>query len=1220
MTTLLKDLISIPERVHKGDFVLKLSEGVDHAEQTLRDYVVTKQLEDSFDQALGLIRSAVEARSSKAAYLHGSFGSGKSHFMAVLYLLLQHHKVARSVPELQGLVEKHDPWLQGRKFLLVPYHLIGATNLESAILGGYAKHVAKLHPEAPPPAVYMAASLLDDARGLREKMGDDSFFDRLGGGTGGGSGWGELEAGWDAGSFERAATDPGSEEAKRLAGDLIRAYFGGYEKMAAGSGEGFVPLDDGLAAISRHAEALGYDGLILFLDELILWLASHAADVEFLQREGQKLSKVVEATGKRPIPIISFVARQRDLRELVGEHVPGAERLGFGDVLQWWEGRFDRVVLENRNLPVIIQKRLLRPRDEAARQTLDGAFQETTRARNEILQILQGPNTDRGGFREVYPFSPALLEILVAVSSVLQRERTALKLLLQLLVDQRETLAVGDLVPVGDLWDVLEEGNEPFTEDMRRHFLAARKLWREKLKPILEREAGLQAGEEIAPDDPKARTLRNDSRLLKTLLLASLAPEAESLKGMTAGRLAALNHGTLRSPIPGQEPAIVLRKLRKWATEAGEIRISEDAADPTITLQVTGIDVESILAKAQGEDNQGNQRQLLKQRLFQLLGIDIHDSLFTEHRFRFRGTDRKVDVVFGNVRELPDESLRASRDGWKLVIDYPFDRGGQPTDDLERLRQFPETSRTLCWLPSFFSATSLRDLGRSVILEHVLAGERFAQYAAHLAPADQQQARVQLENQRNQLRQRLDQCMEAAYGVRTPEKGQLDASYDVEDHFQSLEPSFRPRPPAGPTMSAALEQLLEQTMEWEYPLHPHFQVDKIRPVDLGRVYEEVEKAIAAQDRRIRVEDRRTRELLQTIADPLKLGEMTEAHFLVSDYWRNHLEKHSHDAGGEMTIRKLRGFLDLPKARGLPREIQDLVLRLFATQTNRSFHLHGGPFNVGAKGELLDELVLVDQPLPAAQSWETAKKRAAAWFGITLLSSARNAANVSELATQLKAQAEAKAGPAQELVPALTAALAKIEQVDSHPARLRTAEAAARLLRKLQEKAKPEDRVEVLAAIELPSTEQALRRSIDTAKEVIAALEVVHWEAFSGAWRLASAAADGNRDRVREILEEDEIAIALAPALREAERQAIQLLSITKAPAPPSPAGATTASPPPASSPAQVSPPSKGWRRVDEGSEELSGERITSRLDELGRRAARDGRRLQLSWRIEERES
>lgn len=49
--TLMKELISIPERVHQGDFVLKLSEGLQHAEQTLKDYVVTSDLVKNFDIA-----------------------------------------------------------------------------------------------------------------------------------------------------------------------------------------------------------------------------------------------------------------------------------------------------------------------------------------------------------------------------------------------------------------------------------------------------------------------------------------------------------------------------------------------------------------------------------------------------------------------------------------------------------------------------------------------------------------------------------------------------------------------------------------------------------------------------------------------------------------------------------------------------------------------------------------------------------------------------------------------------------------------------------------------------------------------------------------------------------------------------------------------------------------------------------------------------------------
>ena len=98
MSTLLRDVITIPETVHKGDFVMSLAEGVADQHATLADYVVTAQLADAFNNALGFIASAVREDTSKAAYLDGSFGSGKSHFMAVLHLLLQRDPEARGDP------------------------------------------------------------------------------------------------------------------------------------------------------------------------------------------------------------------------------------------------------------------------------------------------------------------------------------------------------------------------------------------------------------------------------------------------------------------------------------------------------------------------------------------------------------------------------------------------------------------------------------------------------------------------------------------------------------------------------------------------------------------------------------------------------------------------------------------------------------------------------------------------------------------------------------------------------------------------------------------------------------------------------------------------------------------------------------------------------------------------------------------------------------------
>jgi hypothetical protein len=41
--------------------------------------------------------------------------------MAVLHLLLQHNADVRSVAALASVVAKHGGWLDGKRFLLVPY-------------------------------------------------------------------------------------------------------------------------------------------------------------------------------------------------------------------------------------------------------------------------------------------------------------------------------------------------------------------------------------------------------------------------------------------------------------------------------------------------------------------------------------------------------------------------------------------------------------------------------------------------------------------------------------------------------------------------------------------------------------------------------------------------------------------------------------------------------------------------------------------------------------------------------------------------------------------------------------------------------------------------------------------------------------------------------------------------------------------------------------------
>ena len=101
---------------------------------------------------------------------------------------------------------------------------------------------------------------------------------------------------------------------------------------------------------------------MLFLDELVLWLASHASDAAFVSSEASKVAKLVESgVGQRAVPMVSFVARQRELSDFIGDKAAGVQRAQVGQTIQYWEDRFDTITLSASNLPDVAHKRLLTP-------------------------------------------------------------------------------------------------------------------------------------------------------------------------------------------------------------------------------------------------------------------------------------------------------------------------------------------------------------------------------------------------------------------------------------------------------------------------------------------------------------------------------------------------------------------------------------------------------------------------------------------------------------------------------------------------------------------------------------------------------------------------------------------------------------------------------------------------------------------------------------------
>ncbi len=970
--TMLRDVIDIPERLSASDFVVGLAEGVEARETTLSTYVVTPQLAECFDQALGLVAGALASGRSTAAFLHGSFGSGKSHFMAVLHLLLAHDPDARAVPELAPVVAKHDAVLTGTRVLPLDFHMIGASSLESAVLGGYVSQVARRHPDAPLPAVHRSDALLDNADATRANLGEDRFLEVLNGGRGsdvrpGAGGFGNLGAatgrrglcGVDDGELRQGqGRCPGRPRPRR---PRLRPRAHPLPRLRQLATE-YLDLDTGLAVVSRHAKSLGYDAVVLFLDELILWLASHLGNREFVTDEGAKLAKLVESQdASRAVPLVSLIARQRDITEFLGEHVPGAERAAFRDVFGWSRGRFDDVRLEDRNLPVIAQKRLLKPRDEAAAQVLDRAFAEVDR-RPEVWDVLLtgsqveggGTGSDQAAFRQTYPFSPALLSTLVALSQVLQRERTALKVMLQLLVEGRDELEVNDLVPVGDLFDVLVTGDvEAVTGELKQQFETARRLYSTKIRQaLLDRH---QLTDAQARALPRHHAFVTDDRLAKTVPALRARPRRASARQphRRAARGAQPRHDLHVDT--GEEVAVVLQGMKDLAAAVGEVTVTEDD-DPRISVELTDVDHESVLERARTVDNEGNRKVLLRRLVWEQLRV-VEESTIDGAQslaLTWRGRRTSLDLVFGNVRdtsEMPDSALLAEAGRWKVVVDYPFDAQGQnPRSDqarVEDLHARGARSQTLFWIPAFLTEQRMKDLGTLVVLDHVLAGQgdRFHQYAAHLGPVDREQARTLLKQRQTLLRERLVACLRQAYGVAARQDSDIDASSALESPFLTLEEGFRPVPPVGATLRDALEHLADQAFTHTWPKHPRFEPggSEVKVADVRRLLAACRDAVS-QPAGLTLEQR-DRAPFRRVCGPLEVGTVHENHLQLDATtfpWGRRFEQNAarEGLGDVVPVSRLLAWLDEPEARGLDRGLAGLVVHVHALLQDLAWYRDG----------------------------------------------------------------------------------------------------------------------------------------------------------------------------------------------------------------------------------------------------------------------------------------
>ena len=1128
----LRELIALPERVEAADFVIKLDEGVARHEQTIKDYVVTKAIAAAIGDGIDLVSSSLSRQSSRGTFLDGSFGSGKSHYMAVLHLLLSGSVAARQIPGLEQVVAARQNTLE-RRLLVLDFNLLGAKSFEDAILGGYLDTVARKHPDAAAPVLHASDSLLADARGLRARMGDEAFFV----GLGGDAAWGDLGGLWHAASFDVATTAaPGDPDRDRLVRDLVAAYF----SSSVRAGE-WLPMKEALQSLTEHAKSLGYQGLVFLIDEIVLWLGQHLADQSWVQNEIEKVVQLAEnAAANLPIPITSFLARQRDLRDFLGSHVAGAQRVAQGQLFQYWEDRFSKIRLHAADLPKIVKQRLLRPVSAEAAATLGMALTEVKRDYAAWGYLLSDDaNSDERAFADVYPFTPALVDTMVALSSLMQRERTALKLMAELLSDGRDTLLVRDVIPVGDLYaPVVLGGSQPLTEEMKQHFAISARFYRQKMLPYLLRKHGIASSD--VSGLARGHAFVTEDRLTKTVLIAALAPEASSLANLTAAKLAALNWGTIDAFIPGTEAEQVLGLVRSWAVAFGEISVG-DGPDPIITATLSGVDYDSILDRVRTEDNQQTRRELVRKVIADELGLAPENLVGRQISHVWRGHKRTVTVKFGNVRDeldVLDSDLIHGDSEWHAVIDFPYDSGTySPADDVARLRKLRDSGRaanTIAWIPNFLSEPRQADLGKLVLLEYLLTGNRFDANADHLPLADRGPARQTLESQRRTLREVLSTALRQAYGVNAPDEANVGSDLSGNEIYSVLTPGLTIAPPPTGTLLTGLRHALETALANEYPEHPNLGLEEITARRLGEAIDLVTSTVEAGGRRQGLTAPEQR-IAREVAVPLGLGTVNENVLVVDQAhfpWGANLARWEGELGAATTVGGLRVKL---AQWGMTKAMEDAILITWVLIGNYEFSGNSAP----AIGALQDGASPRKANLPSDFDWTLAKGRAGSIFGVApestltpravgrfagVIRTQVSASRVTELVVQLEAHSD----------------MLGIDKA-SATGRLATARRVGELVKALSGAGGDKALIETLATFDLPSELTGFGSAHGTAERVARELSGLDWGMIAAARGRADTGFEAALAALREAATVDESIVPLEPRLRDVAGKARTLV-------------------------------------------------------------------------------
>ncbi|WP_437960326.1 DUF6079 family protein [Sorangium sp. So ce119] len=841
MTLTVSQVFDLPRRedITALGFVVRLSD--DDEDATFRrlvdDYVVTPTVAQELPVILKSMRHTYKARGDLGRFVHGSFGSGKSHFLTYLGLLLEDRDVAwsKADPAVRALADEHRGWLGEARLLVVRLHMLTAasgheTGFDRAIYEA-VNEALRRRGKAPFEFLHVDG-VLAEARREAELYGAQF--------------WKRLEEGGVVGSrAEFDAMASGSADDREA---VARAYLAWKGRDAASAGVD-PRWGDGLRRLAEHVKALGYGGLVLLVDEFLLWLREKSGP-DF-ERAINQLNVIVDhADGARAVPLFVFVARQRNIEEFFPDMV---EERQLHEHLGHHAKRFEVTNLEDVELRHVCRGRVLRRRPEHAGD-VQRVVDALARDHEKVLPaILHG--AEIGYLRDVYPFHPALIEMLIDVSSLMQRDRTALRLLYELLLLHHPELPLGKLLPVGCAFDAIfppagVEGSKR-VEDLR----AIHRTYYQRFRPAMDRM--LRDAKAAGSDFDEKRKGELDA-MVKTALLAEVSPRLRG-SSMNVERLVRLNDAEVTGETDRSKFNRVYQDLLELSRIASDLQLSGTGKSATVSVVLQNVNFSEMLGRAR--DRVAGQKLPLLTAFYKVLlpafGLK-REQVPGEIEIKWRETRRRGSIDVTNVRTLANAEFKvAAGQEFRILIDYPWDDPGYSVDDdvarVADVRKRDGTCLTLCWLPRHLTPTELGFLQDIAALDELL-GPAQDELLRDLAPHERSMVIDQAQNQSQNLRNSLTQKLGEVY----------------RDHGQivAMIGGVEARVPGGELESILKEKLAQMLLDRQYPYHPSFTLEP-RPERLRLLCDWLSRAAEKPDQTEAFSDDEAR-VLQGLGVPLEL--------------------------------------------------------------------------------------------------------------------------------------------------------------------------------------------------------------------------------------------------------------------------------------------------------------------------------------------------------------